>query len=213
MDRPLLLLSLVVVIAGTYRLRVRNLENLGRQLEQQVQERTAELSATNLRLQQEMWERKQAEQTLAQERAEAAVVAERNRLARDLHDSVTQALYTASLIAEALPGVWQRYPEEALDGLEELRNLTQGALAEMRAMLLEMRPDALANRQLSELLHQLTDALSARTDLPITTTVAATTVYRLTTRLMTRLPESTRRRIPSPNKLKARMAMKKANVG
>jgi two-component system nitrate/nitrite sensor histidine kinase NarX len=103
---------------------------------------------------------------------QAAVAAERNRIAGDLHDSVTQALYTASLIAEALPGVWQRYPEEALDSLDELRGLTKGALAEMRAMLLELRPDALAERQLSELLHQLTDAMSARTDLPITTTVA-----------------------------------------
>jgi signal transduction histidine kinase len=103
---------------------------------------------------------------------EAAVAAERSRIAGELHDSVTQALYTSSLIAETLPDVWQRHPEEALRTLDDLRDLTQGALAEMRALLLELRPGALAGRRLSELLHQLTAAMSSRTDLPITTTVS-----------------------------------------
>jgi signal transduction histidine kinase len=102
----------------------------------------------------------------------AAVLEERTRLAGELHDSVTQALYTSSLIAETLPDVWQRHPEEALRTLGDLRDLTQGALAEMRALLLELRPGALTNSKLSELLHQLTTAMSARTDLPITTTVS-----------------------------------------
>jgi two-component system nitrate/nitrite sensor histidine kinase NarX len=103
---------------------------------------------------------------------QAAVVAERSRIAGELHDSVTQALYTSSLIAETLPGVWERHPEEALRSLGDLRDVTQGALAEMRALLLELRPGALAGRKLSELLRQLTAAMSARTDLPITTTVS-----------------------------------------
>ena len=103
---------------------------------------------------------------------EAAVAAERNRIAGDLHDSVTQTLYTASIIAETLPDVWERHPEEARRTLAELRSLTQGALAEMRTMLLELRPDALAGRKLSELLRQLADSMSARTDLPVTTTVS-----------------------------------------
>jgi signal transduction histidine kinase len=107
---------------------------------------------------------------------QAAVTAERNKIAGELHDSVTQALYTSSLIAETLPGVWRRQPEEALRSLDDLRDLTQGALAEMRALLLELRPGALAGRRLSELLHQLTAAMSARTDLPITTTVSGDAV-------------------------------------
>lgn len=113
----------------------------------------------------------EAEQAL-QEKAEAeAVVAERNRIANELHDSVTQALYSASLIAEALPKVWQKHPEEAMRSLEELRALTQGAQAEMRTLLLELRPGELADRKLSELLRQLIDAMSARTELPISLTV------------------------------------------
>jgi signal transduction histidine kinase len=99
------------------------------------------------------------------------VATERNRIASELHDSVTQALYSASLIAEALPKVWEKRPEEALRSLEDLRLLTQGAQAEMRTLLLELRPGELADRKLSELLRQLIDAMSARTELPISLTV------------------------------------------
>jgi signal transduction histidine kinase len=95
----------------------------------------------------------------------AAAAAERNRLARDLHDSVTQALFSASLVAEVLPQVWQRDPEEAQEGLDELRRLTRGALAEMRTMLLELRPTALVETKLDDLLWQLTEAVTGRVQL------------------------------------------------
>jgi PAS domain S-box-containing protein len=113
-----------------------------------------------------------AAQALKEKDEAAAIAAERNRIANELHDSVTQTLYSASLIAEALPKVWAKQPEEAMRSLEELRLLTQGAQAEMRTLLLELRPGELADRKLSELLRQLTDAMSARTDLPISLTVA-----------------------------------------
>jgi PAS domain S-box-containing protein len=113
-----------------------------------------------------------AEQALKEKEEAEAIAAERNRIANELHDSVTQALYSASLIAEALPKVWAKQPVEAMRSLEELRMLTQGAQAEMRTLLLELRPGELADRKLSELLRQLTDAMSARTDLPISLTVA-----------------------------------------
>jgi two-component system nitrate/nitrite sensor histidine kinase NarX len=112
-----------------------------------------------------------AEQVLKEQEAAAAVAAERNRIASELHDSVTQLLYSASLIAEAVPSYWQQQPEEAADDLGKLRLLTQGAQAEMRTLLLELRPGELADRKLSELLSQLTDALSTRTELPILLTV------------------------------------------
>ncbi|MBC8449200.1 MAG: GAF domain-containing protein, partial [Chloroflexi bacterium] len=75
----------------------------------------------------------------------SAVAAERSRLARDLHDAVTQTLFSASLIAEVLPRIWERNPEEGRRRLEELRQLTRGALAEMRTLLLELRPSALVD--------------------------------------------------------------------
>ncbi len=91
---------------------------------------------------------------------------ERNRLARDLHDSVTQVLFSASLVAEVLPRIWRRDPGKAMQSLEELRGLTRGALAEMRTMLLELRPSAVARSPLPDLLTQLTEASTSRTALP-----------------------------------------------
>src|SRR5262249_16908148 len=73
----------------------------------------------------------------------AAALEERQRLARELHDAVTQTLFSASLIAEVLPRVWERDPTQGLGRLEELRRLNRGALAEMRTLLLELRPLAL----------------------------------------------------------------------
>jgi signal transduction histidine kinase len=97
----------------------------------------------------------------------AAASAERSRLARDLHDSVTQALFSASLVAEVLPQVWQRDPDEALQGLEELRRLTRAALSEMRTMLLELRPTALLETDMDDLLRQLAEALTSRVQLHV----------------------------------------------
>jgi signal transduction histidine kinase len=91
---------------------------------------------------------------------------ERNRLARDLHDSVTQVLFSASLVAEVLPRIWRRDPARAMESLKEVRRLTRGALAEMRTMLLELRPTSVLKTSLPELLAQLAEAITSRTELP-----------------------------------------------
>src|SRR5262249_11652254 len=93
---------------------------------------------------------------------QAAAQEERNRLARELHEAVTQALFSASLIAEVLPATWELYPDEVRPRLEDLRRLTRGALAEMRALLVELRPAALSETPLADLLRQLVDASMAR---------------------------------------------------
>jgi signal transduction histidine kinase len=98
--------------------------------------------------------------------AKALITAEeRNRLARDLHDSVTQVLFSITLLADVLPKIWCRDPEQGLQKLDKLQRLTRGALAEMRTMLLELRPSAIINTPLSELLAQLTEAVASRSDL------------------------------------------------
>ncbi len=103
---------------------------------------------------------------LYQQIRESVMTEERNRLARDLHDSVTQVLFSASLLADVLPQIWRRDPEQGFQRLEKLKRLTRGALAEMRTMLLELRPTAVVNTPLSDLLAQLTEAIASRSGLP-----------------------------------------------
>jgi signal transduction histidine kinase len=98
---------------------------------------------------------------------EAAVVAERSRLARELHDAVTQTLFSASLIADVLPKLWDKDPQQAQERLEELQQLTHGALGEMRTLLMELRPSALNEADPGELLKHLADAFTGRTGVPV----------------------------------------------
>ena len=100
-----------------------------------------------------------------------AAVTERNRLARDLHDAVTQTLFSASLIADVLPEVWRQDPSEGENLLNEIRQLNRGALAEMRTLLLELRPRSLQEAQLDNLLHQLAEASMGRLGVPVTVTI------------------------------------------
>ena len=98
---------------------------------------------------------------------ELAMLEERQRLAQNLHDAVNQSLFSAGLIAEVLPRLWERDPEEARRSLEDLRRLTRGALAEMRVLLAELRPSTLTDAELGELLRLLANAFTGRTNIPV----------------------------------------------
>jgi signal transduction histidine kinase len=108
---------------------------------------------------------------LYEQAEQAAITAERNRLARELHDAVTQTLFSANIIADVLPRIWKRNPDEGMQNLEELRQLTRGALAEMRTMLLEMRPESLERVDIKSLLTQLADAFNGRVRVPVNLTI------------------------------------------
>ncbi len=108
---------------------------------------------------------------LYQKAQTVAVAEERSRLARELHDAVTQTLFSASLIAEAVPSAWESDPHQGRELLQELRGLSRGALAEMRTLLLELRPASLLETQLEELLRQLGEAASGREGIPVDVTV------------------------------------------
>jgi PAS domain S-box-containing protein len=122
-------------------------------LEERIAERTEELNKAN--------------ELLQQKAAQEAVATERTRLARDLHDAVTQTLFSATLIADVLPDIWHMNIEEGYRRLEELRQLTRGALAEMRTLLVELRPNALVEVPLPTLLRQLSEALTGRSRIDI----------------------------------------------
>jgi two-component system nitrate/nitrite sensor histidine kinase NarX len=101
-----------------------------------------------------------------------AVLEERQRLARNLHDAVNQSLFSAGLIAEVLPRLWDRNQAEARRSLEDLRRLTRGAMAEMRALLAELRPSTLTDSSLGDLLSLLGNAFTGRTNIPVTVTIS-----------------------------------------
>lgn len=105
--------------------------------------------------------------TLRKEAQLAAVSNERNRLARELHDSVTQTLFSTSLIAEVLPRLYDVNKPEAEKRLNEMRHLAKGALAEMRTLLMELRPNAITEANPKELLQHLMDAYTGRSGIPI----------------------------------------------
>jgi signal transduction histidine kinase len=92
---------------------------------------------------------------------ELGKIEERQRIARDLHDAVSQTLFSASVLAETL--MMSSNDEQITDGLQRIYQLTQGAMAEMRTLLIELRPEALEKTRLSELLHHLADMMGART--------------------------------------------------
>lgn len=126
---------------------------------------------------------------LAYANVETATTEERNRLARDLHDAVTQTIYAASLIAESLPQIWERSPEEGERNLFKLRQLVRGALAEMRSLLFELRPASLEKASIDTLIQFVADAFSGRTRVPVTMKVEGfghqpadvkTAIYRIT---------------------------------
>ena len=81
------------------------------------------------------------QQALLYERAQQlAVLEERRRLARDLHDSVTQLIFSMTLIAESISSAWRRDPMEGEKRANRLLELSQQTLVEMRALLAELRP-------------------------------------------------------------------------
>ncbi|HSD85107.1 MAG TPA: GAF domain-containing protein [Anaerolineae bacterium] len=78
--------------------------------------------------------------TLFERAQEVGVLEERQRLARDLHDSVTQLIFSLMLIAQSIAPAYQRDPAEGERRINRVLELSRTALAEMRALLFELRP-------------------------------------------------------------------------
>jgi PAS domain S-box-containing protein len=99
---------------------------------------------------------------LYQQALTMAASEERQRIARDLHDAVSQTLFSANVVAESLPRLWERQPGKAIAQTESLHQLTRAAAAEMRVLLFELRPESLVQNNLSYLLTQLGYSLHGR---------------------------------------------------
>ena len=120
---------------------------------------------------------------------ELAALEERQKLARELHDSVSQALYGIALGARTARALVEQDPVKALEPLDYCLSLAEAGLAEMRALIFELRPESLEMEGLVAALSKQAAALRARhsirvetsfcdePDAPLTTKEA---IYRIT---------------------------------
>jgi len=104
------------------------------------------------------------------EQAQAlAAVEERQKLARELHDSVSQALYGIALGVHTARTLLDRDPGLVAEPLEYVLSLAKAGLAEMRALIFELRPESLETEGLVSALSKQAAALQARHDVPFET--------------------------------------------
>ncbi len=96
-----------------------------------------------------------------------AVLQERQRLARELHDSVAQALYSMALGARTARTLLDRDPGKAVEPLDYVLALAQAGQAEMRALIFELRPESLESEGVVMALQKQAEALQARYGLQV----------------------------------------------
>lgn len=120
----------------------------------------------------------QSLQKLADEKAElaeqakaAAAIEERQRLARDLHDAVSQQLFALNMLASAAKKTIDKNPEAAKRQIEEIADIALKAQGEMRALLLHLRPVHLSGDSLQEGMEKLIDELARKTNIRFETDI------------------------------------------
>jgi signal transduction histidine kinase len=106
---------------------------------------------------------------LYEQAQELAAVEERQKLARELHDSVSQALYGIALGAHTARTLLDRDPGLVAEPLEYILSLAKAGLAEMRALIFELRPESLETEGLVSAIIKQAAALQARHDVPVET--------------------------------------------
>lgn len=164
--RGIAIIAVVGSIIGSYGLRVRNVEVHSHELEQLVKGRTSELSNANALLEREIADREQVEAKLAQRAVNDAIVEERRRMARDLHDSVTQSVYSVTLFAEAARHIAKEIGNEVIERqIGQIGQVSQQVLKEMRLLVYELRPPELEKVGLTRSLRQRLQAVEGRAGL------------------------------------------------
>lgn len=104
---------------------------------------------------------------------EKAVLEERQRLARELHDSVSQALYGIALGARTARNLIERDPARVIEPIDYVLSLADTGLAEMRALIFELRPESLQTEGLVAALEKQTAAIRARYGLEVNVQLCA----------------------------------------
>jgi signal transduction histidine kinase len=110
---------------------------------------------------------------LYEQAQELAAVEERQRLARELQDSVSQALYGISLGVHTARMQLDRDPKDLAESLDYVLELAEAALIEMRALIFELRPESLEADGLVTALTKQAAALQARQNIAVNTDLCA----------------------------------------
>lgn len=153
-------LIIVALLAGLTYMTINRQTQLGIA----VRLRTEELAQANELLEQRVESRGRQ---LAERERRLAVMEERQRIARELHDSVSQALYGIALGAKTARAVLDREPSQAVEPIEYILSLADAGLAEMRALIFELRPDSLEKEGLAAALSKQAAAIKARHHLSV----------------------------------------------
>ncbi|GEM_PF-1674384 len=111
-----------------------------------------------LLLLQDITDRRKTEEIFFAQVKQVTLLEERQRLARELHDSVNQTLFAASTLADLLPRAIEKKPEKVKEYAYNIQQLIHGATAEMRLILLELYPDGLIETDLGTSIRHLCDA-------------------------------------------------------
>lgn len=127
----------------------------------QRQPLAALLNAAELLVRQER-ERDSARREMLRQAGEAAAAEERNRLARDLHDSIKQQIFSINASAAAAQARWEHDPGGAQRALEDVRRSAQEAMIEMQALLQQLRPLPVESVGLVQALKEQCEALHYR---------------------------------------------------
>jgi PAS domain S-box-containing protein len=112
-------------------------------------------------------ERDRLEHELLRQAGELAAAEERAHLARELHDSVTQALFSMGLVIRSIEVLMGEDPPRARERLRTLADLQRDALAEIRSLIFELRPGSLAEDGLVRALRTHVAAVEGRIGLPV----------------------------------------------
>lgn len=163
--------------------RVKNQLSL-RQLQRQLQQRNRQLEAVEADLRRAL----EQEQALNQRIEELATLEERNRIARDIHDSLGHALVALNIQMETALALWQQDPERAFRTLVEAKQLGSDALQATRQSISDIRTDPLQGQLLEDAIATLTQEFQRTTGVQPTCQInvtqplshsVSTVVYRL----------------------------------
>lgn len=122
-----------------------------RRLQLQLQERNRQLQTAETELRRAL----EQERALNQQIEELAAVAERHRIARDIHDSLGHALVALNIQMETALELWREAPDKAFEFLQEAKQLGSNALQSVRESVSEIRTDPLQGRMLQGAIAQL----------------------------------------------------------